>query len=87
MNGASRKRKWKKDSTSRAAETAKKSNPRLRRQALVNENIVDVDDSYDLATWLVPDDDVDDESYDEAAELFPPPLRLQPRRHRSRGTR
>jgi hypothetical protein len=78
-------RKWKKDSASRAAETAKKSNPRPRRQTRVNDNIVDVDDADDLAAWLVPDDDVDDEYYDEAVELFPPPLRLQPRRHR--GTR
>jgi len=75
-----RKEKWKKDSISRAAEAAKKSKPRSRGQH-TNANFVNLVDEDDMGFWLVPDDE-DDESYDEAEELIPPPVRLRPRRNR-----
>jgi hypothetical protein len=79
-------RKWKKDSASRAAETTKRSNASYRRQTRTDGNPVNVDDADDLAAWLVPDDDVDDESYDEA-ELDSSPVRVRPRQYRSRSYR
>jgi hypothetical protein len=73
-------RKWKKDSTGRAAEASKKSNTRPRRQrAVINENFINVDEADDLAARLIPDDA--DEFYDEGAELFPMVARLRPRRN------
>jgi len=77
-------RKWKKDSTSRAAETTKRSNASYRRQTRRDANPIDIDDADDLAAWLVPDNDVDDESYEEA-ELDSSPVRVRPRQYRSRN--
>lgn len=79
-------RKWKKNTAIRAAETIKRSNPRPSRQTRGRGTIINVDDANDLATWLIPDEDVDDESYDEE-DLIPPHARLRPRVHRGRGTR
>ena len=79
-------RKWKKDSTSRAAETTKRSNAGYRRQTRRDANPIDIDDADELAAWLVADNDVDDESYDEA-ELASSPVRVRPRQYRSMSYR
>jgi hypothetical protein len=78
-------RKWKQDSASRAAGTARRSNHKLRRHTYESGNVVNIDDEDDLAAWLVPEENVDDESYSEVVELFPPPVHLRPRSNRTRG--